>query len=265
MWARFCIVGIFAACYAPAPSAGLPCAPGERCPDGQSCQNGVCLLGEPGDASRDMASDGVPGDSDVPRKWTLIAHEGQMGSDVNIQATAAGSTLIVGVETNLSQATNVTDDKGTEYRRIPGSRAINTGEAFGIELWLASEVTEGVTKITATGPQIFAITVWEVAGLATIDPLVDVQTVDDQATSNQPLGATATTTEPGQFVVSIAIVANVVSGLVNDDVFTNDETTFGNGWAHLTADDAPPGDYQAQWNQPQTGTSCATSAVFRVR
>lgn len=198
------------------------------------------------------------------RKWTLIAHQGQIGSDVQIQPTSAGSTLIVGIETNLSQATSVTDNGGNAYTRIVGSRATNADEAFGIELWMAPSVTENVTIVDGVGPQIFAMTVWEVAGLAD-DPVVAVETLDDQPTSNQPVGAEVTTTAPGQFVVSIVIVANTVSGLINDEVFTVDETTFGNGWAHLTDDAAPPGEYQAQWNQPQTGTSCATSAVFALR
>ncbi|MDB4953794.1 MAG: hypothetical protein JWO36_1363 [Myxococcales bacterium] len=40
---RGVVLGILlAACYAPDPQSGIPCAPGNLCPEGQRCRTGVC-------------------------------------------------------------------------------------------------------------------------------------------------------------------------------------------------------------------------------
>jgi hypothetical protein len=49
--------GIAAACYAPSPPAGAPCAPGEQCPGDLVCVNQIC---------RDPGGDVPPDDAPVP-------------------------------------------------------------------------------------------------------------------------------------------------------------------------------------------------------
>lgn len=252
------------ACYAPAPSVGAPCGPGELCPAGLTCSSqNTCVGGEELDASSpDSPSDSDVPPTDVPRKrWNLIATSGKVGTTLDIDPTQQGNTILVGIETSsLGSVTGVTDDAGNEYVAIPSSRASNIGRS-AVELWLAQDSKAGAVKITAAGTALGALVAWEVANLAP-DPVVDVGTLDTQAVSTTPTGVEMTLTERGQFMVSILIVANAATIVPGD--FTNDETTFGNGWAHLTDDDAAPGAYQATWNQAMAGTSCATSVVLRV-
>lgn len=228
----------------------------------------MCLAGSGTDAGD---SDGPPTDGMDPDdgrvRWMLIAHDGDEASNLDIVATQAGSTLLVGVETGNDTATGITDEKGNTYVRVSGSRAINPTEEFGVEVWIAQNVAADTKRVSATGPLIHGLAVWEVTGIASEDPIVGVTTLDSQGITGEPLGAKATTTAQGQFVLSIAIVQNFISGLTPDSalVFTNDETVFGNGWAHLTDPDAPAGEYTAQWNTPTPGTYCATSVVFAVR
>jgi len=111
---------------------------------------------------------------------------------------------------------------------------------------------------------VYAIVAWEVAGLDPLNPLGSASKLDDRPATTTPLGAAITTTTAGELVISIAIVANQVSGLTAGSAFTNDQTTFGNGWAHLTDNKAPAGTYQAQWEQPNLGPYCAASASFRL-
>jgi len=260
-------VAMVAACYSPQPSPGAPCGPGDTCPEDLTCSNGLCLA-EPGTADS-SAADSAPVDGPLPDvapvRWALIATAGETNPVTDIDPTSAGNTILVGVETEAATgATAVTDDAGNAYTLIANSRAVNPGRDFGVEIWLAQDSAAGATKVTATGPVIHAVVVWEVAGIASEAPIVEVETRDAQAASNTPPGAPVTTTETGQFVLSIAIVANFVSGLTADSDFANDHTTFGNGWAHLRDNDAPPGMYMAQWNQQTTGTSCASSVVLRT-
>ncbi len=105
--------------------------------------------------------------------------------------------------------------------------------------------------------------VWEVAGLRTSGALDTGVAVSDQPASNTPLGPSITTKTPGEFVVSVAIVANGISGTHAGNAFTNDLRTRGDGWAHLTDPAAPAGSYQAEWDQGTAGDYCSDAAAFR--
>lgn len=263
MWARIgtLIVITIAACYSPSPSAGAPCGPGGTCPEGLRCSvENLCV--DPATPDPDGPPPIVDGPPDAPRKrWRIVQTEGAIGNDVTIAPTLGGTTLVVGIETSSADTVDsLTDDANNNYELIPESRAINTGEN-GIEIWMAKAASDGATKLIAIGPEITAIVVWEIENLAAVEV---VDTLDDQGASTSPTGVTITTTAPGQFVVSILLVANTVTGLTPGSDFTNDHTTFGNGWAHLTDDDAPVGEYQPRWTQPMSGTSCASSVVFRT-
>lgn len=267
MGARFGIVAVIAACYSPQPSPGAPCGPGGACPDGLKCStSGLCLAGEEtGDAP--VTPDGTltPDTADAPRKrWNVVATSGEAAPMTSIATTKLGNTIVVGVETGaLDAATEVTDDAGNTYQVIPQSRATNSGGENAVEIWIAEASKAGAKQVVASGPVIKSVVVWEIENLAP-DPVVVVDTRSAQASSDTPQGVNITTTEQGQFVLSILIVDNFINGLTPGSAFTNDHSTLGNGWAHLTDDDAPPGAYQAEWSQPGGGTSCASAVVFRV-
>jgi len=272
MWARLSVLMLAAACYAPKALPGTPCTPSlANCPSGQQCAlvggEHVCVEELPptdSSAGIDMLPPDVPSDGVRPA-WSLVQTRGRTGNDTPITTSTAGSLIVVGVETpDVVPVDGVTDDANNVYVRVPGTRAVNVARNLGVELWYAKAASAGATRVTATGLMVYAIVAWEVAGLDPLNPLGSASKLDDRPATTTPLGAAITTTTAGELVISIAIVANQVSGLTAGSAFTNDQTTFGNGWAHLTDNKAPAGTYQAQWEQPNLGPYCATSASFRL-
>ena len=279
MRAGLCIV-MLAACYSAKPQPGIPCTPSiENCPANQFCAlldgEYVCVSELPGtdaseeiftDAAIDAAIDASPLDGAMmPKLWSIVRTRGSVGTGVSFPASAAGNTIIVGIETSDNDPVDaLTDTASNTYTRALGARGIDDSEDFGIEIWYAKDVLAGATRVTATGDTVHSIVMWEVAGLDKTNPLTATSKLDDRPESTTPVGASITTTTPGELVISIAIVANQVSGLNAGSAFTNDQTTFGNGWAHLTNNGAPVGTYTAQWDQPNIGDSCAASASFKL-
>jgi hypothetical protein len=197
--------------------------------------------------------------------WTLIetSSDRVMDGPLAIPRTGAGNLIVVAVQSDDSNtATNVTDNAGTTYQRIAGSRAMAPGVGLAIELWYAENSLAGATSISAATIPVYSITHWEVAGIRTNNALDTVAQLDDQPTTSMPAGPNITTTTSGQLIITVAIVENVVGGLEANSMFTNDHTTFGNGFAHLTSATAPAATYRARWSQPMAGTFCATAASF---
>ncbi|HEY5922304.1 MAG TPA: hypothetical protein VIV11_11565 [Kofleriaceae bacterium] len=256
MLARSCVLAGLAGCYDPDATVGAPCSQLVTCPEGQSCAlvdgRRICVV--------EVAPDGGG-----PSQWTLVQTRSNTSlSNLPIAAVGAKHAIIVAIETDVGAVTSVIDNAGSVYLPVAGSRAINTTENLGIELWYTASSNAGATTITASAPMIWAIASWEVAGLSNTSPLGAVAKLDNQPATTSPAGASITTAGAGEFVVSIAIVANTVSGLSSGSAFTNDHVAFGNGWAHLTSATAPAGTYQAQWSQPTAGTFCSASAGFRL-
>jgi hypothetical protein len=256
MW-RLCILAV-AACYSPRVQTGVPCTPEvNNCPDGQTCarvnNEFVCSEGFL------LADAGIDATAVT---WALIQTAGIEDTSVMTMATGAGHLIVVGVENDGEPVTAVTDNAGNSYVLAPGSRSKHSVDMLGVEVWYAKNSKAGATRITVA-PSAASVVMWEVAGVNTTDPLTAATKLDDQPTSTTPLGASITTTSVGEFVVSIAIVEDEVSGIRPGNAFTNDQRVFGNGWAHLTDPASPAGSYQAQWNQPGSGTSCASSVAFR--
>jgi hypothetical protein len=252
-----CALVFGASCYSPAPITGAPCTPDRgNCPSGQTCElvagTHVCVSGSGLDAT-------------PVRPWTLVQTRASTNlRRVSISASGAARLIVVAVETNASAVASVTDDAGTTYVPIAESRAVEAAESFGIELWYAASSNAGATTISAVADVIYAMAAWEVAGIRTTNPLDTASKLDNQLPTTNPVGASLRTSADGEFVVSVAIVSNEISGLTAGSPFTNDHTAFGNGWAHLTSASAPAGTYQARWDQPERGSSCAASAAFFV-
>jgi hypothetical protein len=252
-----CALMFVASCYSPAPITGAPCTPDlGNCPSGQTCElvagTHVCVGGSGLDAT-------------PARPWTLVQTRASTNlRRVSIAASGAGHLIVVAVETNASAVAAVTDDAGNTYLPIVESRAAVVAGSFGVELWYAASSNAGATTISAVADVIYAMAAWEVAGIRTTSPLDTASKLDNQPPTTTPVGASITTSTDGEFVVSVVVVSNEISGLTAGSPFTNDHTAFGNGWAHLTSAAAPAGTYQARWDQPERGSSCATSAAFFV-
>jgi hypothetical protein len=211
---------------------------------------------------------GVDGPSGAPGKWTLLQTRAGVTGSVSMMPSGAGHLIVVGVETDdiggSMPVQSVTDNAGNVYSLAPGSRSKESTEALSAEIWYTSNSKAGATQVTATGPIVVAVAIWEVDDIDMTAPVTATK-LDEQPSSSTPLGARITTASNGEFVVSIAIVSNDVVGIASGNAFTNDHNVFGNGWAHLTDPASPAGVYQAQWSQPATGVSCASSAAFRVK
>jgi hypothetical protein len=279
MWWRLCLVGIAAGCYSGHAAPGAPCTPSlDNCPTNQTCAlvsgEYVCVEGAVPDAaladSPEMTIDASPvidaGIDAAPAvPWSLVQTKATTSGTLNVTATGSGHLLVVAIEgTQAGNVTAVADNAGNTYTAIPNNRAVASAFSVGLELWYAVNSKPGATAVTITAPTVYSAVVWEVANIRTTAPLDTATKLDDQAASTMPLGASITTTQARDFVISVVIVDNVVSGLHTGSAFTNDHTTFGNGWAHLTSNSAPAGTYQAAWDQGTAGAYCAVSAAFFV-
>lgn len=280
MWARLGLVALVASCYSGHAASGAPCTPAlANCPQGQSCAlvsgDYICIEGAAVDAAQDGSSSDAVVDAAKPvdagidaaplAPWTLVQTAGGTASSLAITASGGGHLIVVAVETTaIGPVTSVSDSAGNTYVAAVGGRSASATFGAGLELWYAAGAKPGATTVTATAPTVYAMVIWEVAGIRTTSPVDRVTKLDDQAATTLPVGASITTTAAGDYVVSVAIVDNTVSGIHAGNAFTNDRTTFGNGWAHLTSNSAAAGTYQARWDQPTSGAYCATSVAFFI-
>jgi hypothetical protein len=280
MWLRLCLSVVLTGCFSPQAPAGAPCPDG-NCPDGQRCVAQVCTIDgvdsdgpvdPPGDST--IATDGPP--IDAPPQigdWNLIATNdtgsllGGIARTTPIASTTTGSAIIVAIETDQNPVVTVNDSVGNTYTPITGSRATSAARQFGVELWMANDASGGATSVTATtsaGQEIYAVVVWEVAGLAKSNPIDDVAVLNDAGPAAKPVGAQVSITQTGGFAIAIAIVQSSVENLVLPTDFVNDHSTLFNGWAHIQPN-KPPGAYSAQWeNQSSNDVFCASSVAFKL-
>ena len=230
-----------------------------------------------GDAGNDNQSELV--DAPIGPRWTLVQTSMSTSSTVTIAPSSSRNLIVVAAQiANAGSITSITDNAADDddvnanllnesntYVAIPAARATNTNPSNVLEIWYAQNARRGATKISigATAPVLAAVA-WEVSGIRTIDPLDTAGKLDGQPATIAPVGPSITTSTAGEFIVSVAIVANVVTGASAGSEFTNDCLTNGNGWAHLADPGAAAGSHQAQWAQNTSGRYCASAAAFRV-
>ncbi len=232
------------------------------------CTVGPVIVDAP---THDSPRGDAPRDAPVPRDapldsafapWTLVQTTSvESQPALTVQSTGAGNLIVVAIQGTATVA-SVQDDAANLYVEVPNGKA--TAGGLGIDLWYAKNSKAGATSIAvaSSGTGAGAIVAWEVAGIRTTTPLDTSAALSDQAATTLPLGASVTTTKPGDFIVSAAVVANSISGIHQGNEFTNDSTAKANGWAHITSTAAPAGAHQAKWDQPMSGVYCATSAAF---
>jgi hypothetical protein len=202
------------------------------------------------------------------KSWAVVnsASNGGPISNLTIPATGTGNLIVVALMfNNGTYVTGVSDDAGNAY--VSADAKAYTG-ALSTEIWYAVNSKPGATVVTPAFADFTThveITVWEVSGISTSAPDVTNAASGNVTLSNTP-GPAVITTRAGDFIVSILFVVNTnTSGISMGNEFTNDFTTNGNGWAHITSNSAPAGTHQASWitSTPQ-GVYCASTAAFRL-
>ncbi len=215
------------------------------------------------------ATSEVTSDATAASPWALVQDAATTSSTLTIGPSGAGHLIVVAAHlADMGSVLAITDNApngGNTYASIAMARATNTNPPDAVEIWFARDSSAGATTITiATSTLIVGGVAWEVSGIRTDSPVDTATTLDAQAATTTPLGPHITTRESGEFVVSVAIVANGISATHAGNEFTNDQRTRGNGWAHLKDPVAAAGDHQAEWDQAVAGAYCADAAAFRV-
>lgn len=200
--------------------------------------------------------------------WSMVSKTSNWGSPLSslaVSSTGAGHLIAVALMFNGgTSVSSITDNAGNAYVSA-GARSATGG--LTVEIWYATNSKSGATAITpkfAGSPNHVEMTEWEVSGIATGSPDA-VNTATGSVTSDNTAGPAVTTSEAGDFVISVLFAnSSDFSGISSGNDFTDDFTTFGNGWAHLTSNSAPAGSYQASWSTSSpAGVYCASTAAFR--
>jgi hypothetical protein len=199
--------------------------------------------------------------------WAVVENASNAGpiSSLTIPATGTGNLIVVALMFNDgTYVTSVSDDAGNAYVSADAKAYVG---ALSTEIWYAVNSKPGATVVTPTFAESTThveITVWEVSGISTSAPDV-TNTSSGSITLNNTPGPAVITTHAGDFIVSVLFAADTnVSGISTGNEFTNDFTTNGNGWAHITSNSVPAGTHQASWvtSTPQ-GEYCASTVAFR--
>lgn len=201
--------------------------------------------------------------------WAVVSTSSNAGpiSSLTIPASGSGNLIVVALMFNGgTTVATVSDNAGNAYVSA-GAEAALTDRST--EIWYAVNSKPGATAVTPTfavnSPTVVQMTVWEVSGMSFGAPDV-TNTSSGNLSLNNTAGPAVTTTHADDFIVSIlfAMQTNIIS-ISSGSEFTNDFTTWGNGWAHITSSFAPAGTYQASWftTTPQ-GIYCASTVAFRA-
>jgi hypothetical protein len=207
------------------------------------------------------------GDGGAARPWALVQTAGSRSSNVSVKPLGAHHLVVVAIQiSGGGLVTAITDSSNCNtYAAVPAAHATNRTLGDDLQIFYAKDSCPDADAISiAATMSVHAAVVWEASGIHTGDPLDTAAALNDQPASTTPLGPQIITSMAGEFVVSAAMVENVAARIHAGDEFTNDQTTNGNGWAHLADPMAAAGNHQAQWDQTQSGVYCATAAAFRV-
>ena len=202
--------------------------------------------------------------------WSVVSKTSKGGNPIanlTIPATGTGHLIAVAMMFNgKTSVTGVSDNAtgGSNTYVSAGARA--TTSTWSTEIWYAVSSKSGATVITPTfagSPTSVQITAWEVSGVATSAPDA-TNTSSGSVTLNNIPGPAVTTTQAGDFIVSI-LLANTASftAISSGNEFTDDFTTLGNGWAQITSTSATAGAHQASWyTASPAGVYCGSTVAF---
>ncbi|MBV9762023.1 MAG: hypothetical protein JO340_15780 [Acidobacteriaceae bacterium] len=202
-----------------------------------------------------------------PPSWTLVNKASNVvnpGGGLTIPATNTGHLLAVALIFNgTTSVSTISDNAGNTYVS-GGARAANA--PMTSEIWYAVSTKPGATVVTpqfAGSPTHIEMATWEVAGLSTSYPDA-ANTASGNVVSNNTAGPAVTTSQPGDFVISALAASSAnFTTMSSGNNFTDDFTTNGNGWAHITSNTVPPGIQQPSWyTAAPSGIYCASTVAF---
>jgi len=198
--------------------------------------------------------------------WALVHKASKAGAITSLTIPATGSGHLIAVALMFNGATSVSsvsDNAGNTYVSA-GVRAVS-GPA-SVEIWYAQNSIAGATVITpnfVNAPTSVEITEWEVSGVLALPP-DGTNTATGTMTLNNTPGPPVTTTMAGDLVISVMLALDTnLTAISSGNEFTNDFTTYGNGWAHITSNASSAGTHQASWyTASPTGLYCASTVAF---
>jgi hypothetical protein len=183
------------------------------------------------------------------RTWSNFAS----GTAQTLGATQVGTLLAVAIDVNSSTqvVSSVTDDTGDVFvsANVASTSLANPGGSVITEIWYATEVAGGATRLTVTtnaGAALWDVTVLEISNIDTASPLDAAAAI-----SNVPGATTASDGPPlmtarANTTVVMLNAATGVIGLTAGSPFQNIATGGNDNVAHL-AGAHPAGTYQATW------------------
>jgi hypothetical protein len=207
----------------------------------------------------------------APTPWAIVNKASNAGNPVTnltTPATGAGHLIAVAMIFNGSTSVASVSDNATGGSNTyvsAGAKAAVDG--FSTEIWYAVNSKSGATVVTpkfAGSPSHVEITVWEVSGISTFPPDA-ANSSSGSVTLDNTHGPAVTTTEVGDFILSVLFAGEAsFTAISSGNDFTDDFTTDGNGWAHLTSNTSPASTYQAGWfTAAPAGQYCASTVAFR--
>jgi hypothetical protein len=217
--------------------------------------------------SRNMAPTATFTAGTTNPSWAIVNKGSNFGNPITsltIPATGTGNLIAIAMMFNgTTSVASVSDSAGNTY---VSAHARATKGILSTEIWYAVNSNSGATVVTPNfvgSPTHVEITEWEVSGLSTSPP--DAASIaSGSVVSNNTAGPAVTTTQTGDFIVS-ALFANSASftSITTGNEFTDDFTTDGNGWAHITSTSGAAGMNQASWYTPSpVGVYCASTVAF---
>ena len=181
--------------------------------------------------------------------------------------SGTGNLLVVGVQlvnTGVTVA-SVTDNVGNVYTEAAGSHAVDTASNWASDIWYAKNSIAGATTITITTSGAvsgFATVIWEFSGADPSSPVDQAAALNSQASSSVSQSPSVTTTSASEAIVALSAGAGQITGISSGNVFTNDSTVLGRGWAHLVTTSA--GSYLASWAANPAGTYASSAVSFKA-
>ena len=215
--------------------------------------------------------------------WSQIAlvHVTSCGTEAfpgtcTIPSTGSGHLIVVGLQlqggSTATTVSSVTDNAGNTYAEAGAARSIDAGGPDVVDIWYAKSSVAGATSITITPSASMsscAAVIWEFSGANATGPLDQTAVLNSQAATTTPSGAPVTISSANEVVISLADVANGLTGIVSGNPFISESTLFGtgvwpnvSGWAYLVT--STTGTYSAQWTQPTAGTYASSTASFKA-